>query len=256
MSVSYIKVYFDFEERTEGLTDTEKGRLLLAMLRYASSGEKPALNGNERFVWPMLKMEFDRQMAVYQTKVENGQRGGRPPRDAETENNRNETENNRTKPDGNRNETENNRNVQEEDKEEDKEKEEEEKRDARQRRANERARNEAQQSAWFGMFWLQYPRKEGKKAAEREWSRIRMDKEIFDAIMEALGRQRKSEQWTRDGGQFIPHASTWLHGERWKDETGAGGGRTHVSAQEYSQRDYSGEDLEAMERLIAEAGAL
>ena len=250
MGVSYIKVFFDFEERTEGLNDTEKGRLLLAMLRYASKGEKPALSGNERYVWPMLKLDYDRQMAVYQTKVDNGRMGGRP-RNAETERNRTETEQNRNKPDGNRTETENNPNAQDKDKEKDKEKEEEEKRNARMLRASERAKDDAQLTAWFGMFWLQYPRKEGKKAALKEWFRLRPDGETFQAIMEALGKQRTCDQWIRDGGQYIPHASTWLHGERWKDETEAGSGRTHVTAQEYSQRDYSGEDREAMERMLS-----
>ena len=40
MAIAYIKVYFDFEERTEQLTDEEQGRLLLAMLRYAKNNEQ------------------------------------------------------------------------------------------------------------------------------------------------------------------------------------------------------------------------
>ncbi len=28
----------------------------------------------------------------------------------------------------------------------------------------------------------------------------------------------KTEQWMRGSGQFIPHAATWLRGERWEDE--------------------------------------
>ena len=43
MARSYLKVYFDFEEKTGELNDGEKGRLLLALLRYAISGEKPVL---------------------------------------------------------------------------------------------------------------------------------------------------------------------------------------------------------------------
>ena len=27
-----------------------------------------------------------------------------------------------------------------------------------------------------------------------------------------------SADWTKDDGQFIPHASTWLNGKRWEDE--------------------------------------
>jgi len=31
--------------------------------------------------------------------------------------------------------------------------------------------------------------------------------------------QKRSPQWKKDGGQYIPHPVTWIHGERWKDET-------------------------------------
>ena len=166
MGVSYMKVFLDFEERTEGLNDTEKGRLLLAMLRYAKSGEQPTLTGNERFVWPMLRAEFDRVMKVYRTKVENGSLGGRPSGHP-AEENRTETENNRNEPDENRTETKNNLNTQEKEKEKEQEKEQEkEGREAR-------AREEARLISSFGMFWLQYPRKEGKKNAMREWMRLR-----------------------------------------------------------------------------------
>ena len=36
--------------------------------------------------------------------------------------------------------------------------------------------------------------------------------------MRALETQKKSDQWQRDNGAFIPHASTWLNQQRWEDE--------------------------------------
>jgi hypothetical protein len=27
-----------------------------------------------------------------------------------------------------------------------------------------------------------------------------------------------SAEWTKDGGQFIPHPATWLNQKRWEDE--------------------------------------
>lgn len=90
MARSYLKVYFDFEEKTGELNDGEKGRLLLALLRYAMSGEKPVLSGNERYLFPTFKGDVDREIAVYETRIANGMRGGRPARE--------ETENNQTKP--------------------------------------------------------------------------------------------------------------------------------------------------------------
>ena len=87
MAVSFIKVYFDFEERTEQLTEEEQGRLLLAMLRYAKGEEPPTLEGAERFLFPVFKMDIDRDLDAYNAKVRNGGKGGRP-----------KTEGNQTKP--------------------------------------------------------------------------------------------------------------------------------------------------------------
>lgn len=92
---SHLKVYFDFEVKAKEYDDAEKGRLLLAMLRYAKDGTEGNLTGNERFVFPVFKAQIDEDIKAYETKVANGSRGGRPP-----VNNRkpNETENNRTEP--------------------------------------------------------------------------------------------------------------------------------------------------------------
>ena len=76
MAMSFLKVYYDFEERTEGLSDSEKGRLLLAMLRYASTKQTQLLSGNERFVFPSFKKDIDRDLETYTTKAENGSKGG------------------------------------------------------------------------------------------------------------------------------------------------------------------------------------
>lgn len=102
MARSFLKVFFDFEERTEMLDAEEQGRLLVCMLHYAKTGEENELTGNERFVWPVFKGEIDKEIAKYEVKIANGSKGGRPPKS--------ETERNRTKP----NETEGNRNGEEE----------------------------------------------------------------------------------------------------------------------------------------------
>jgi hypothetical protein len=42
--------------------------------------------------------------------------------------------------------------------------------------------------------------------------------EQFERIMTALDAQCAWPQWTREGGRFIPHPSTWLNQGRWDDE--------------------------------------
>lgn len=70
----------------------------------------------------------------------------------------------------------------------------------------------------FDDFWSLYPRKENKAKAAQAFARIRPDAEMLSAILAALRKQAASEQWTRDGGQYIPHPTTWLNGRRWEDQ--------------------------------------
>jgi len=79
----------------------------------------------------------------------------------------------------------------------------------------------------FNQFWSAYPRKIGKGAAEKSWSKIKMDDALFKAVLDAVESQKKSNQWKRDNGQYIPHPSTWLNQKRWEDELdGLGGTKT------------------------------
>lgn len=77
----------------------------------------------------------------------------------------------------------------------------------------------ASYSGSFEEFWGAYPKKTGKGAAFKAWQRVKMDKEdLLGACLRALNWQKKSEQWTRDKGQFIPMPSTYLNQRRWEDE--------------------------------------
>lgn len=72
----------------------------------------------------------------------------------------------------------------------------------------------------FEDFWTAYPRKVGKIEARKAWNRLSKTKDWPGAVIviAAVGKQRTSEAWTKDGGQFIPHPTTWLNGGRWSDE--------------------------------------
>ena len=68
----------------------------------------------------------------------------------------------------------------------------------------------------FEQFWAVYPRKVGKKMAEKAFNRLKPENKIkalnsisaHVSYWEAAGTEK----------EFIPHASTWLNGERWEDE--------------------------------------
>lgn len=71
-------------------------------------------------------------------------------------------------------------------------------------------------NTYFDLFWKAYPKKVGKGAAETSWARAKINGD-FDSVIAALERQKQSEQWQKDGGQFIPNPATWLNQKRWED---------------------------------------
>lgn len=75
--MKYLKIFTDFMEVVEPLSDEERGRLFNAMLRYAQDGSEPELSGNERFLWTVARQHIDREVAAYKTKVEAGREAGR-----------------------------------------------------------------------------------------------------------------------------------------------------------------------------------
>lgn len=70
----------------------------------------------------------------------------------------------------------------------------------------------------FESFWAAYPRKVAKPQAEKAWRKLDPDTQTLEAIIAAIQRDGRSDQWLRDGGQFIPYPATWLNGRRWEDQ--------------------------------------
>ena len=79
---SYVCLYSSYLETLKPFTDAEIGRIVMAMLTYAGTGQEPEFSGNERFIWPSIKSQIDRDQKSYQDKCEknrlNGAKGGRP----------------------------------------------------------------------------------------------------------------------------------------------------------------------------------
>ena len=68
------------------------------------------------------------------------------------------------------------------------------------------------QKAYFESFWKVYPKKVAKKEAFKAFKKIKTPVSI---LIDAVEKQKKSDQWTRDHGQYIPYPTTWLNQERW-----------------------------------------
>lgn len=69
----------------------------------------------------------------------------------------------------------------------------------------------------FVVFWKAYPRKVGKKKALKAWCSA-SDLPPLSDVLAALEKQKQSHDWTKDGGDFIPHPTTWINGARWDDQ--------------------------------------
>ena len=87
--ISYVCLYFSYRDTFAPFTDAERGRLMTAMIDYASTGEVPVFEGNERFIWPTVQAQIDRDIASFEKRCEtnraNGAKGGRPRKQSDFE---------------------------------------------------------------------------------------------------------------------------------------------------------------------------
>ena len=68
----------------------------------------------------------------------------------------------------------------------------------------------------FEKWWQEYPKKKAKKAAFKAWQNAK-DKPGLDKLVKAVQIQRKSRDWNKENGRYIPHPATWLNQGRWED---------------------------------------
>ena len=98
----------------------------------------------------------------------------------------------------------------------------------------------------FDMFWRGYPRKIGKGAARKAWAKA-TDRPPILAILANIQAHVDSDQWQREGGQFIPHPATWLNQKRWDDEPGPQAGSIPTELERHNAA--------VAERFIGRGGA-
>lgn len=82
-------------------------------------------------------------------------------------------------------------------------------------------------AAGFDQFWKLYPKKRSRKEALKAWKKLNPAADLQAVMIAALAKHCVSRDWTKDGGQYIPLASTWLNGERWHDVVQPAGHAAH-----------------------------
>lgn len=111
---TYLKLFTDYAETFDDMSDTEAGRLIKAILHYGASGEVRTLSGGERLVFGIIKRQIDRDNESADSHREAGKTGGRP-KTKQNQTKPSETKQNQTEPNFSEKEKE-------EEKDEDKEK--------------------------------------------------------------------------------------------------------------------------------------
>lgn len=68
----------------------------------------------------------------------------------------------------------------------------------------------------FERFWSAYPKKRNKETARKAFKKLKGVS--IDVLLEAIEKQKRSQDWLKDGGQYIPYPATWLNGGAWENE--------------------------------------
>ena len=102
-----------------------------------------------------------------------------------------------------------------------------------------------ERDALFSKFWSAYPKKVAKPTAQAAFKKLNPDASLMEIILEALEKQKRSSQWTKDNGQYIPNPSTWLNQKRWEDEDERAGSNNSQpgTADHVSQYAYLGDPI-------------
>ncbi len=67
----------------------------------------------------------------------------------------------------------------------------------------------------FDEFWQAYPRKTAKGDAIKAWQKNKPD---LQTVLKTLEWQKRSDNWMKDGGQFIPYPASYLNAQQYLDE--------------------------------------
>jgi len=71
----------------------------------------------------------------------------------------------------------------------------------------------------FEKFWIAYPRKRAKGDARKAWIQSKDKRPPIMDILKAIAVLCASDDWRKDGGQFIPYPATFIRREQWADVT-------------------------------------
>ena len=200
MELTYIKVFVDYLDAIEPLGDAERGRLFTALLEYGRTGVAPQLGGNERFLFPVMRAQIDRDKASLEAESSAYSEAGKKGAKARWQGHKKDSLDSQAKPGHKKDGQYGKEEDKDKDKEEDKEKE-----------------NTPKPPDAFDEFWAAYPKKKSKGAARKAWDKLKPSPEMRAKILRSIERAKQSSDWLEADGKYIPYPATWLNAEGWED---------------------------------------
>lgn len=70
----------------------------------------------------------------------------------------------------------------------------------------------------FERFWKEYPKKKSKGDAEKAFKAIKPSEQLLETMISTIKQAKTSEEWTKEGGRFIPYPASWLRAKGWEDQ--------------------------------------
>jgi hypothetical protein len=79
-------------------------------------------------------------------------------------------------------------------------------------------KNSSAVDADWEWFWSIYPKKKAKLDAMKAWRQTEHMRPEIEKIIAAVDSQMQSDEWVRDGGQYIPWPAKWLRQGYWDND--------------------------------------
>ena len=98
-------------------------------------------------------------------------------------------------------------------------------------RLNPNPNSTEQLSNQFDAFWQAYPKKKSKGQAEKAFVKINPDEQFLATMLAAIEQAKKSGDWLKEDGKYIPYPATWLNAKGWEDEYKEGTGENCASSE-------------------------
>ena len=191
---TFYKSYLD---AIEELPAKQQLPILKAIIRYALFGEDPDnLPSVCRAVFLLVKPTLD----ASRKKAANGKLGGKSEKanckqtESKQQANSKQTASEKEKEDKKENEIEGENN----------------------KRSNTEATPAPNSGKSFTSFWEAYPSKIGREAAWESWKALNPDANTVAGILSGLDAWKASEQWTEEGGRYVPRAAKFLSERHWE----------------------------------------